>query len=430
MRERTRAHQTTTEGTLYDALRGGALSATALIKWLVLGCAVGAIVGTVGSLFAHALLLVNQWRGAHPMIVLGLPLGGLVIVALYRATKNGDDRGTNTVISSIHSSVRIPFRMAPLIFVSTVITHLFGGSAGREGAALQLGGSIAGKLGGILRMSEKDKRLMIMCGMSAGFSALFGTPLAATVFSMEVISVGIMHYAALVPCVSAAMIAHFVAQAFRVPPEVFPVESAAMTPGSFLQTVLFAAAAGLVSILFCVILHKAEHLYKKYLKNPYIRIAIAGILVAAMSFLFGSEYLGSGMGIIEHIFHHGEAAVPYAFLMKMIFTALTLGGGFKGGEIVPSLTIGAAFGSCVAALVGLPLELVAACGMVGVFCGVTNSPLTSLLLAFELFGFAGMPYYLVTVAVSYMISGRYGLYHAQKLMYAKTETTFINSKTR
>ncbi|MBR3703889.1 MAG: chloride channel protein [Oscillospiraceae bacterium] len=415
---------------LSDIARGGVLSAKALVKWLILGCAVGVIVGAVGSLFAHTLLFVNNLRIAHPMIVLALPLGGLMIVALYRATRNDNDKGTNTVISSIHSGVHIPFRMAPLIFVSTAITHLFGGSAGREGAALQLGGSIAGTLGSILRLNEKGKRLMIMCGMSAGFSALFGTPLAATVFSMEVVSVGIMHYSALLPCVSAAIVAQFVARAFRVPPEIFPVECAAITPVDFLKIMLFATLAGLVSILFCVMLHKAEHLYKKHLRSPYLRITVAGILVAGLSFLLGSDYLGSGMGIIEHIFHHSEAAVPYAFLLKMLFTALTLGGGFKGGEIVPSLTIGAAFGSCMAALVGLPLELAAACGMVGVFCGVTNSPITSLLLAFELFGFAGMPYYLVTIAASYMISGRYGLYHAQKLMYDKTEPTFINAGTR
>ena len=410
--------------------RRGVLSTRMLVKWFILGCLVGLIVGTIGSLFAHALLFVNNLRGNYPMLVWGLPLGGLLIVALYQKTKNNNDKGTNTIIASIHSGVQIPFRMAPLIFVSTVITHLFGGSAGREGAALQLGGSIAGKLSNALRLREKDKRLMVMCGMSAGFSALFGTPLAATVFAMEVVSVGIMHYSALLPCVSAALIAQFVVQGFRVPPEVFPVACAAITPVGFLKILLFAAAAGLVSILFCIILHETEHLYKRYLKNPYIRIAVAGSLVVALSQLLGADYLGSGMGLIEHIFHHGEATVPYAFLLKMVFTALTLGGGFKGGEIVPSLTIGATFGSVVAAWLGLPMELVAACGMVGVFCGVTNSPITSLLLAFELFGFAGMPYYLVTVAASYMISGRYGLYHAQKLMYAKTELTYINSTTR
>lgn len=408
----------------------GILSLKALIKWLTLGCCTGVIVGTVASLFGHALIFANAWRVQHPAIVLALPLGGLLITALYRATKNGDDKGTNTVIASIHSSAHIPFRTAPLIFLSTAITHLCGGSAGREGAALQLGGSIAGKLGGILRLNENDKHLIIMCGMSAGFSALFGTPLAATVFSMEVISVGIMHYAALVPCVSAAMIAHFIAGAFQMPPESFPVACSAMEPADFFKIVLFAALAGLVSILFCVLLHRAEHLYKKVLKNPYLRAATAGFLVVILAAALGTDqYLGSGMVIIEHIFHHGTAAVPAAFLLKMVFTALTLGGGFKGGEIVPSLTIGAAFGSCTAALFGLPMELIAACGMVGVFCGVTNSPITSLLIAFELFGFAGMPYYLVTVAVSYMISGRYGLYRAQRIMYSKTETRFINSTT-
>ena len=413
-----------------DAVHGGIHSAKSLVKWLILGCTVGTLVGTVGSLFAHVLLYVNNFRAAHPMIVLGLPLGGLLIVALYRGSKNTGDRGTNTVISSIHSGIKIPFRMAPLIFISTAITHLFGGSAGREGAALQLGGSIAGKLSSAFRMSDKSQRVMIMCGMSAGFSALFGTPLAATVFAMEVVSVGIMHYSALFPCVSAALVAHFIARAFRVPPEVFPVECAAITPGGFFKILLFAALAGLVSILFCVILHQADHLYSKSIKHPYIRIIVAGVLVIALSFLFGSEYLGSGMGIIEHIFHHREAAVPYAFLLKMIFTALTLGGGFKGGEIVPSLTIGAAFGSCAAALLGMPLELVAACGMVGVFCGVTNSPIASLLLAFELFGFSAMPYYLITVAVSYMISGRYSLYHEQQMIYDKAEPTFIHYSTK
>lgn len=403
----------------------------ALVKWLAVGCGIGGIVGTAASLFGKLLILVNAWRGEYPALVLFLPLGGLLIVFLYRVSKNSDDRGTNTVISSIHSSTRIPFRMAPLIVISTAITQLFGGSAGREGAALQLGGSIAGKLGSALRMNENDKRLIIMSGMSAGFSALFGTPLAAAVFSMEVVSVGIMHYSALVPCASAALIAHFVAQWFRIPPEVFPVVCDPLTPSSFFRIALFAAAAGIVSILFCMLLHRTEHLYKKWLKNPYLRIFAAGILVVVLSAaLQTGDYLGSGMGLIEHIFHHGEAAAPYAFLLKMLFTALTLGGGFKGGEIVPSLTIGAALGSCAAALLGLPMELVAACGMAGVFCGVTNSPITSLVLCFELFGIEGMPYYLITVAISYLISGRYGLYRAQRIVYSKTETRYINSTTR
>ena len=417
-------------GTLLRYGKGSVFTLKVLLKWLLLGTIVGVIVGVVGSLFAHVLTFVNGFRAQHPAVVLALPVGGLVIIFLYRFFKNTGDRGTNTVISSVHSSTEIPLRMAPLIFVSTAITHLCGGSAGREGAAIQLGGSISNYLGKVMKLTPNDRRVVIMCGMSAGFSALFGTPMAAAVFSLEVISIGILHYAALVPCVTASMVGHFVAKLFQVPPEVFPVlDVPAMGPGGLLKIAVFAAAAGAVSILFCLILHKAEHLYKQFLKNPYIRIFVAGILVILLSLaLKTGDYLGSGMGIIEHIFHEGEAS-PWAFLLKMVFTAVTLGAGFKGGEIVPSFTIGAAFGWLTASLLGLPVPLVAACGMVGVFCGVTNCPITSLLIAFELFGFAGMPYYLVTAAVSYMISGNYGLYHDQRLMYSKTETKFINGHT-
>ena len=392
-----------------------------LLKWLQIAAGVGVIVGTVAAVFGHALIWTNHFRGAHPLIVLGLPAGGLAIVFLYRVTKNHDDRGTNTVIASIQTSSEIPFKMAPLIFVSTVITQLFGGSAGREGAALQLGGSIAKKLGNLLRLEETDRRIMVMCGMSAGFAALFGTPLAAAVFSLEVVAVGVMHYSALVPCVTASLTAHYIAKLLQVPPEVFPVaEVASITPVSFLQVVALSAAVAAVGILFCLLLHRAEHLYEHYLKNPYLRIAVAGILVIGLAALLRTDlYLGSGMGIIEHIFHEGEAPW-YSFLLKMLFTALTLGAGFKGGEIVPSFTIGAALGCALAPVLGLPVALAAACGMTGLFCSVTNCPITSLLIAFELFGFAGMPYYLVAAAVSYLLSGYHSLYHRQKILYSKT----------
>jgi len=402
--------------------KGSVFSLKNLVKWLLVAGIVGLIVGAVASGFGHLLILVNNLRAAHPVITLGLPVGGLAIVFLYRITKSADDRGTNTVIASIHSSTDIPFKMTPLIFISTAITHLFGGSAGREGAALQLGGSIANKIGKIIKLSESDRKIIVACGMSAGFSALFGTPLAAAIFAMEVVSVGIMHYSALVPCVTASLIAHFMAEFLRVPPEVFPIASVpAMHTPEFFKMVLIAALIAVVSILFCVLLHKAEYLYEHFLKNQYLRIAVAGILVVVLGSIPGNGmYLGSGIGIIENILHHGDAVRPYSFLLKIVFTALTLGAGFKGGEIVPSLTVGAAFGCVIGPLLGLPLELATACGMVGVFCGVTNCPLASLLLAFELFGFAGMPYYLITVAVSYMLSGYFGLYRAQQIVYSKT----------
>ena len=409
-------------------LRKGFYSVKTLIKWLVIGTVVGLIVGTVSSLFGHALVFVNDFRARNPLIVLALPIAGLLIVFLYRFFKDADDKGTNMVITSIQSSTDIPFRMMPLIFVSTVITHLCGGSAGREGAALQIGGSIANRLGKVIKLNEDDRHVIIMCGMSAGFSALFGTPMAAAVFSMEVVRVGVMHYAALVPCVTGALIGHFVAQFFKVPPEVFPVTGIpAMDPFGFFKVVVFAALVAGGSIMFCVILHTAEHLYEKYFCNPYLRIAVAGCIIVLLSMILRTDlYLGSGMGMIEHIFHAGHTEW-YTFLLKMIFTALTLGAGFKGGEIVPSFCIGAAFGCAVAPLFGLPVSLVAACGMVGLFCGVTNSPLTSLLIAFELFGFEGMPYFLVTIAVSYMLSGYFGLYRAQRIMYSKTEDQVVDT---
>jgi len=406
-------------------------SVKTLIKWLVLGTFIGFLVGSVCSVFGHMLLWANDYRMAHQWISWLLPVGGLIIVFMYRTWNNEDDKGTNTVISSIHSNTGIKTRMAPLIYASTMITHFLGGSAGREGAAIQLGGSIANRVGKELSLNDNDQRIIIMCGMSAGFSALFGAPMAAAIFSLEVISIGIMHYSALVPCVTASMTAHFLANFLDVKPEAFIVTSIPVfTPVIFIKIIIFAAFAGGVSILFCICLHQTGHLYKKFIKNQYLRIFVGGCLIILLCLLLDTnEFLGSGQGIMEHIFHYEETKW-YTFLLKIFFTALTLGAGFKGGEIVPSFCIGAAFGCVVAGIFGLPVTLVAACGMVGVFCGVTNCPITSLLISFELFGFEGMPYYLTTVVVSYMLSGYYGLYHSQKIMYSKTETNFVNREAK
>ena len=414
-----------------EQLNEACFSVKTLIKWLLLGGFVGFLVGGVCSIFGHMLLWANDYRLTHEWVSLFLPVGGLVIVFMYHVWNNEDDRGTNTVISSIHSNTGIRTRMAPLIYASTMITHFLGGSAGREGAAIQLGGSIANRVGKELALNDNDQRIIIMCGMSAGFSALFGAPMAAAIFSLEVISIGIMHYSALVPCVTASMTAHFLANYLEVKPEAFTVAVIPeFTPFIFTKIILFASLAGGVSVLFCICLHRTGHLYKKLIKNQYLRIFTGGCLILLLCTVLGTtDYLGSGQGIMEHIFHYEETEW-YSFLLKMVFTALTLGAGFKGGEIVPSFCIGAAFGCAVAAIFGLPATLVAACGMVGVFCGVTNCPITSLLISFELFGFEGMPYYLTTVVVSYMLSGYYGLYRSQKIMYSKTETNFVNREAK
>ena len=399
------------------------------VKWVIFAILVGTIVGLCGSAFYFGMSYVTFLRTAHPWLILLLPAGGLVIVGLYHLFHDEKDTGTNLVISAIHSGDELPFRMAPLIFISTLITHLFGGSAGREGAALQMGGSIGNALGRLFRFDEKDKHVMIMCGMSAAFSALFGTPMAAAIFPMEMVSVGVMYYIALVPCVISSLVAHGIAVSFGVSNELFLIgEVPAFGILSSVKISVLAILCALVSILFCVILHQTGHLYKKLFKNPYLRVFAGGCLVVLLTCLVGSQsYNGTGINIIENCIN--GTVRPEAFLLKIIFTALTLGAGYKGGEIVPSFFTGAAFGCLFGNLLGFSPTLCTAVGMTSVFCGVTNSPITSLLISFELFGYDGMPYFLLATAFSYMLSGYFGLYRSQKIVYSKYKTNYINKAT-
>ncbi len=402
----------------------------ASIKWVVFSIIAGLLIGTVGTVFSLSMSFVTATRLAHPWIIYMLPIGGLVIVGSYYLLKSEDNAGTNLVLSAIHSGDYLPVRTAPLIFLSTIITHMFGGSAGREGAALQLGGSLGNGIGKILRLDSKDKNIMIMCGMSAAFSALFGTPVAAAFFSMEVVSVGIMHYSALVPCVIAALVAKGVASMAGIAPETFVItEVPDFTVVSAAEISLLAILSALVSILFCVTLHSTEHLYKKYIKNPFIRVAVGGCIVIVLTLLVGDQtYNGAGMDFIARCME--EATVrPEAFLLKIVFTAATLCAGFKGGEIVPSFFTGAAFGCLFGNLLGFSPTLCTAAGMTAVFCGVTNCPITSLLISFELFNYAGVPYFLLSIAFSYMVSGYFGLYHSQRIVYSKYKTNYINRTT-
>lgn len=400
-----------------------------LIKWMCFAILAGLIVGLFSILFVKSLRFVTDFRLEHSYMIYFLPLGGLMIVALYRLFHNENDRGTNLVISTIQAKAEVPSRMAPLIYISTVITHAFGGSAGREGAALQLGGSIGNSLARFLKLDENDTRVLVMCGMSAAFSAMFGTPMAASIFSLEVISVGVMYYAALVPCVFSSLIASIFARQMEITPETFTVLSIPhFGVRSLFEFTILGILCALVSILFCVVLHGTGDLYHKYLKNPYVRIVFSSVLIILLTLLLGTqEYSGTGIPLIEEAFEGNVK--PYTFLLKMIFTALTLEAGFKGGEIVPSFTIGATFGCLFANILGISPSLGAAVGMVSVFCGVTNCPITSMIIGFELFGFDAVKFMLISVSISYMLSGYYGLYNDQTIVYSKYKTQFINRKT-
>lgn len=402
--------------------------ALTLLKWVLFSILVGISVGAVGAVFHMAIDRATELREGHGWILYLLPLAGLLIVWAYHITRMSDDKGTEYIIGAVREGRILRIRTAPLIFFSTVLTHLTGGSAGREGAALQLGGSMSNFIGRVIHLNEKDDRIITMCGMAAGFSALFGTPLAAAVMAMEVVSVGVMYYAAIVPCVLSALIAQEVAMWIGVTPTAFQVAAVPeLGPVVLAQLVGLGLLCALVSVLFCGIMHLVPKGYEKVTQNPYIRVVLGGVLVVLLSLLLGRDYNGAGVGIIQNALD-GQAR-PEAFFLKIIFTALTLAAGFKGGEIVPAFFCGATFGCFYGSLLGLPASFAAAAGMVSVFCGVTNCPLTSILLSYELFGGAGLPLYALCCAVSYMLSGYSGLYHAQKIMYSKLRPEYINRET-
>ena len=399
-------------------------------RWGIYASIVGIVIGFVGIAFVKALHMVNDFRTENPMIIWGLPIAGIIIVTLYKVCNYENDGGTNLVISTIHEKSTIPFRMAPLIFLSTLLTHMFGGSAGREGAALQLGGSIGNQFGRWFKLKDSDIRTIVMCGMSAAFAAIFGTPMAAVIFAMEVNSVGIMYYSAFVPCVISALTASSIANTFGVHAEYFgEVEAIAFAAIPAAKIALLGILCAAISVLFCMLLHKAGALYKKYLKNAYARIIVASFIIIALTYILGTNaYSGAGANLIEEAI--AGHAPKSAFIWKMLFTAVTLGAGFKGGEIVPSFTIGATFGCLFGSLIGLPPSLCAAIGMISLFCGVTNAPIASMIIGFELFGLDIMQYLLISVSISYMMSGYYSLYHEQKIVYSKFHTKYVNRDTK
>lgn len=391
-------------------------------KWLIFSIVTGGVCGLVGVGFHKLVTLVTNVRTETDWILYLLPAAGLVIVFLYRCAGLKTDQGTNMVLESVRAGDKPPLVMAPLIFIATAITHLFGGSSGREGAALQIGGSIGAALGKLIPLDEKDRRILIQSGMSAVFAAIFGTPLTASVFAMEVITVGKIHYAAFVPCLFSAVMGYGIAGAFGIAPERFHVGFIPeLTVASILQSILLAALFAVVSILFCTALHSTDKLFEKCFPNEYLRVFVGGCLIIGLTLLVGCrDYNGAGMNIIEHAIE--GSGKPEAFLLKILFTAVTLEAGFKGGEIVPSFFIGSTLGCAAAPLIGMDAGFGAALGLIGVFCGVVNCPIASLILSIELFGSEGMVFYGIVCAVSYMLSGYFSLYSSQRFLYSKLDT--------
>jgi len=405
-----------------DKLRNPEAYIKIFVKWGLLGLLMGLLGGLLGAVFHHALHFVTHLRGEHNWLIFLLPLGGLLTVGIYKWLLPGGNRGTNEIIDAVLDGKAVNPLVAPVIFLSAAITHLFGGSAGREGAALQLGGATASLLGKVFKLEEADRRVMIMSGMSAVFAGLFGTPLTAALFCMEFESVGTLFSPALLPCYLAAFTASKVSGALGVHAETFFLEVRTVVGiGNVWKFAILAVLVSLLGIAMCYVFHKAEHLAAHHLKNPWIRIALGGAVITALTLLVG-DHRFNGAGMDMALEACGGNADWYSFLLKMLFTAVTLAAGFKGGEIVPTFCIGATFGCVVGGLLGLDAGLCAALGLVGLFCCATNSPFASIVLSIEMFGSGYLHLFALICVICFVLSGHSGLYSSQIIQFNKAST--------
>lgn len=399
------------------------------LQWFFLAIPTGLICGLVGTLFHLSVERVTELRADQPWLLFLLPAAGLLITALYKATKC-EGVGTNNVIRAVQSGEPVSILLVPAIFLGTVLTHLCGGSAGREGAALQMGGSIGWNVGTLLHLKDHDRRTATISGMAAFFSALFGTPLTAALFAMMVEDVGLTFTSAFVPAFTSALIAYGCSLAFGIAPTHFAITAPELTVWSAFLVILLGFACAAVSRLFCGLLHFMEHKVPQLLPNPWLRVFVGGVAVIAFSYLFGvGRYNGAGMGVITAAVEQGEA-LPWDFLCKIFLTALTLSCGFKGGEVVPSFFVGATFGCVFGPLLGLPAGFAAAVGLVSIFCGATNALIPSILMGFELFSGAGLELIALGCGICYMLSGHHGLYSSQTFVTNKLRSEYMSRKLR
>lgn len=387
-------------------------------RWIFLSTLVGVLCGLVGVCFRYALDFAHHTFDRHHELIFMLPVAGLFIVWIYRKL-NMKRKDTNTILESLRSYDNIPIVMAPLIFISTFITHLYGGSSGKEGAALQMGGAIGSYLGRTLRLKKDDIKILIMCGMSSIFSTFFLTPLTASVFSIEVINVGTMYYGALLPCLISSIVAVSIAALCGLGGHSFNIINIpSFTVSNLIRVLLLAVIGTLVSVIFCLCMHYFHKGFKKLIPYSYNRILVGGILIVALTVLFGTyRYNGAGTDIIFEAVN-GDV-LPYDFILKLIFTVITLGAGYKGGEILPSFYIGATFGNMFGHLIGLDPSFAAALGLVTVFSAVVNCPITGIILSCEFFGAGGIVFFALCAIIGYTLSGYTSLYDSQKIMYNK-----------
>lgn len=413
-------------------IKNSLMSALAYLKaffyWLTLGIVVGIPCGLCGALFAHAITFVTGVRTENSFLLFLLPIGGIISVALYKLC-HVEGYGTNQVFECARSEKPVPLALMPAIFIGSSLTHLLGGSAGKEGAALQLGGSISSLISKIFKLDENSRHILTLCGMGALFSAVFGTPIGACVFALEVVRVGNFCSAAFFPTMVSSVTAFGISSLLKVEPERFHLSFIPeFAPAPLLSVLLIAIAGALVSVIFCELLHIGEKTFRRFFKNPFVRVVAGALIIIALTLILGTrDYNGSGVSVIHGLFT-GESVKYEAFILKMIFTAITVGCGFKGGEIVPTLFIGATMGATVSALLSFDGAFGAAVGMAALFAGVTNTPVATIFICAEMFGGEGIIFFAMASVTSFLLSGMTGLYSSQKFTYSKLKEDLISEE--
>jgi H+/Cl- antiporter ClcA len=394
----------------------------ALGQWILLGSVVGVLCGAASALFLWLLERATEFRTGHEIVVYTLPVAGLVIGWIYERFGQSIKAGNNLVIDTIHDEgPEIPLRMAPMVLIGTVLTHVFGGSAGREGTAVQMGASITDWVSHRLRVGKHTRRQLLSAGVAGGFGSVFGTPIAGMVFGLEFIVLGRIKYDALVPALVASIVGDMTTRALGIGHTHYPAAPhVPLTPLLLLKWLAFAAAVAIVTTAFIELTHFIKKRGEKHIPRLSIRMFLGGLVVVGLWKLVGtSDYLGLGVPMIVRSFEDPNLPV-YAFALKLVFTAVTLGAGFLGGEVTPLFFVGAALGSVLARLLGIPIELGAGVGLAAVFAASSNTPLALSIMAMELLGAPVFPHVVIVCVLAYLLSGHRSIYPAQRLVNGKS----------